>query len=55
VFANTERVTSNKPVELFRGDDRLSGDHMTFDNIGQVLEMAGRVRGQLMPRTAPQP
>src|SRR6185369_13385481 len=55
VFVNTERVTSNKPVELTRGDDRLSGDHMSFDNAGQTLEMDGRVRGQLVPRAAAQP
>lgn len=55
VYVNTERVTSNKPVELIRGDNRLEGDSMTFDNIGQVLEMGGHVRGLLMPRPAPQP
>jgi lipopolysaccharide export system protein LptC len=55
VYANTERVTSNKPVELLRGDDRLAADGMSFDNTGQVLEMHGRVRGQLMPRPVPQP
>jgi lipopolysaccharide export system protein LptC len=55
VYVNTERVTSNKPVELIRGDDRLEGDSMSFDNVGQVLEMGGRVKGLLMPRPAPQP
>jgi lipopolysaccharide export system protein LptC len=54
VFTNTERVTSNKPVELLRGDDRLSGDNMSFDNVSQVLEMNGRVKALLMPRTGPQ-
>jgi lipopolysaccharide export system protein LptC len=55
VYVNTERVTSNKPVELMRGDDRLSGDNLVFDNISQVLEMNGHVKGLLMPRPAPQP
>jgi lipopolysaccharide export system protein LptC len=55
VYVNTERVTSNKPVELIRGDDRLAGDTLSFDNIGQVLEMNGRVRGLLAPRPTPQP
>jgi lipopolysaccharide export system protein LptC len=55
VYVNTERVTSNKPVELLRGDDRLSGDNLVFDNVTQVLEMNGRVKGLLMPRPAPQP
>ena len=54
VYVNKERVTSNKPVELTRGDDRLAGDHLVFDNATQVLEMNGRVRGLLMPRP-PQP
>lgn len=49
VYVTTERVTSNKPVELIRGDDRLAGDSLLFDNIGQVLEMGGRVRGTLTP------
>jgi lipopolysaccharide export system protein LptC len=49
VYVATERVTSNKPVELIRGGDRLSGDSLLFDNIGQVLEMGGRVRGTLTP------
>lgn len=55
VYANTERVTSNKPVELLRGDDRLSGDDMVFDNVSQVLQMSGHVRALIMPRTGPQP
>jgi lipopolysaccharide export system protein LptC len=54
VFVNKERVTSNKPVELLRGDDRLSGDSLVFDNATQVLEMTGHVHGQIAPRP-PQP
>lgn len=50
VYVTTERVTSNKPVELLRGNDRLVGDTLLFDNIGQVLEMGGRVRATLAPR-----
>jgi len=55
VYVNSERVTSNKPVELMRGDDRLEGDTLEFDNLTQVLQMKGRVRGQLAPRSTPQP
>jgi lipopolysaccharide export system protein LptC len=55
VYVNTERVTSNKPVELIRGDDRLAADNLEFDNIAQVLQMNGRVRGMLMPRPTLQP
>jgi lipopolysaccharide export system protein LptC len=50
VYANTERVTSNKPVEITRGDDRLSGDGLVFDNVTQQLDMQGRVRAQILPR-----
>jgi lipopolysaccharide export system protein LptC len=51
IYVNTERVTSNKPVEITRGDDRLAGDSMNFNNITDVLEMTGHVRGTVMPRT----
>jgi lipopolysaccharide export system protein LptC len=55
VYVNAERVTSNKPVELLRGDDRLEGDSLSFDNATQQLQMGGRVRGLLAPRPGPQP
>ena len=50
LYANTERVTSNKPVEILRGTDRLAGDDLAFDNITQQLDMYGRVRAQIQPR-----
>jgi lipopolysaccharide export system protein LptC len=49
VFANTERVKSHKPVELTRGNDRFTADTMDYDNIEQVMELRGRVRGVLQP------
>jgi lipopolysaccharide export system protein LptC len=51
VFVDAERVSSNKPVELTRGDLRFTGDGLEFDNINQVLQLTGRVRGQLQPRS----
>jgi len=48
-FMNTERVESHKPVELLRGKDRFAADRMEFDNVEQVLQLSGRVRGTLMP------
>jgi lipopolysaccharide export system protein LptC len=48
-FMNTERVQSHKPVELLRGKDRFTADRMDFDNVEQVLQLSGRVRGTLMP------
>ena len=53
VYVNTERVTSNKPVQILRGDDHLAGDSMTFNNVTDVLEMSGHVHGTVMPRSGP--
>ncbi len=43
------RVRPNKPVELLRGSDRFTADSMDFDNVDQVLQLQGRVRGTLVP------
>lgn len=51
-FMDSERVESHKPVELERGNDRFTADSMRFDNVEQVLELQGRVRGTLVPSTA---
>ena len=48
-FTTSEKIRSHKPVELMRGRDRFSADAMEFDNVEQVLQMTGRVRGILMP------
>ncbi|MCS4294565.1 lipopolysaccharide export system protein LptC [Comamonas sp. BIGb0152] len=48
-FVNEERVSSNKPVEIIRGKDRFTADSMVFNNITQVAELKGRVRGVLQP------
>ena len=49
----TERVTSDKPVQLRRGNDVFVGDTLDFDNASQVLVMQGRVKGQINPRQTP--
>jgi lipopolysaccharide export system protein LptC len=51
-FLNEERVTSHKPVILIRGLDQFTGDTFDYDNLGQVANLKGRVRGVLMPRSA---
>jgi lipopolysaccharide export system protein LptC len=51
----TERMLSNKPVVLTRGDDRFTGDRMDYDNMNQVMNLHGRVRGVLVPSPAPAP
>lgn len=51
-FMNTERVESNRPVELRRGADIFLGDTMEYDNLHQVMIMRGRVKGTLIPVAA---
>lgn len=46
---DTERVKSNKPVELRRGNDVFVADTMDYDNLGQVMVMQGRVKGRIVP------
>lgn len=51
-YTNTERVRSDKPVTLTRGNDRFTADGMDYDNLDQVLQLRGRVRGVLQPGAA---
>lgn len=48
-FMKTERVTSDKPVELLRGNDQFTADSMDFDNLNRVMVLRGRVKGTLQP------
>ena len=50
-FTNTERVRSDQPVTLTRGNDRFTADSMDYDNLDQVLQLRGRVRGMILPGT----
>jgi lipopolysaccharide export system protein LptC len=52
-FKNTERVQSNKPVTLIRGNDKFTGDSMDYDNLDRVMVLRGRVRGTLVPDNNP--
>ena len=52
-FLNEDRVASHKPVVLTRGLDQFTGDTFDYDNLGQVANLKGRVRGVLVPRVAP--
>lgn len=49
-FANTEKMQTNKPVVLKRGEDVFQGDEMDYDNLSRVLDLRGRVHGVLQPR-----
>ena len=51
-YVNTERVKTNQPVVMTRGNDRFTGDAMDFDNLSRVMNLQGRVRGVLMPDPA---
>ena len=52
VFLNEDRVTSHLPVVLKRGSDRFSGDTFAYDNLDQVADLKGRVKGLLIPRAS---
>ena len=54
-FLNEERVTSNKPVVLTRGSDQFTGDEFAYNNLDQVVDLKGRVRGVLTPRAGARP
>jgi lipopolysaccharide export system protein LptC len=48
-FLDSERVASHKPVELTRGENRFTADSLEYDNLEQVMDLRGRVRGTLLP------
>ena len=50
LFVEAEKVRSHKPVVLRRGNDEFTADHLDYDNLDRVLELRGRVRGQIGPR-----
>lgn len=51
-FLNSDRVVSNRPVELRRGRDVFKAETLEFDNAHQTMLMQGRVRGTLVPAPA---
>ncbi len=48
-WTNEERVQSHLPVVLTRGNNQFSGDRMEYDNLSQVVELKGRVKGIIHP------
>lgn len=48
-WVNDERVRSNLPVTLKRGNDTFTADSMDYDNLDQILNLRGRVHGTLLP------
>jgi lipopolysaccharide export system protein LptC len=51
-YLNAERIRSNKPVLLIRGQDRFSADNLDYDNLERSMQLRGRVKGLLVPSTA---
>jgi lipopolysaccharide export system protein LptC len=48
-YLKTDRVVSNRPVELRRGLDVFLAETMDYDKERQTMLMQGRVRGTLVP------
>ena len=48
-FVDEEKVRSNKPVTLVRGDDTFQADALDYDNLERQLQLQGRVHGTLQP------
>lgn len=48
-LVKAERVSSDKPVELLRGDDRFTGNSFEYDDESGVAKLMGDVRGVIQP------
>jgi len=48
-WTQEERVRSHLPVVLTQGKDRFTADSLNYDNVSQVVQMQGRVKGVLQP------
>lgn len=48
----TERIESDRPVEILRGSDRLRADRLVYAGDTRVADLQGRVRAQIVPRSA---
>ena len=53
LYVDEDRLTSDKPVVITRGNDRISGNRLRYDDNTTVLDMQGRVRAFIQPRTTP--
>ncbi|WP_313311471.1 LPS export ABC transporter periplasmic protein LptC [Pulveribacter sp.] len=51
-WTREERVRSNQPVTLKRGNDVFTADSLEYDHLSQVLQLQGRVHGTLQPAPA---
>ena len=44
-WLDKERLKTDRPVTITRGDDRFDADNLDYDNLERVLDLRGRVRG----------
>lgn len=51
-YLKTEKMRSDKPVVLRRGQDVFTAESMCLDNASQLVELRGRVRGTIVPGVA---
>lgn len=49
-WTNEERVESHLPVVITRGQNRFTGNQMKYDNLAQVIQLDGRVKGVIYPK-----
>lgn len=53
LYVSEDRLASDRPVIVTRGNDRISADSLRYDDNTSVANMQGRVRAQLLPRKSP--
>ncbi|TFY98150.1 LPS export ABC transporter periplasmic protein LptC [Ramlibacter rhizophilus] len=54
-FLDTDRLTSEQPVVLQRGEDRFTADRLNYQHGDRVLQLDGRVRGLIAPAGSREP
>ncbi len=55
VYPNTQRVLSDRPSTLQRGDSVVSADGLVMDGLVGTIDMQGNVHGSVAPATRPPP
>ena len=50
IFLEPDRIVSDRPVTLLRGNDRLVADTLDYAGESQIANFKGRVKVQLAPR-----
>ena len=47
--ARRERMRTDQPVQLQRGNDRMEGQRLQYDHVTQQLDLSGKVRMSITP------